>query len=113
LSEIMRLGTCLGARAETLMGLAGLGDMILTCTDDQSRNRRFGLALGRGRSVAQAQAEVGQTVEGLRAAKAIHQKAVSLELDLPIIHEVYQVLYEDKNPHDAVRDLEKRPQGHE
>lgn len=113
LSEIMRLGTCLGAQAETLMGLAGLGDMILTCTDNQSRNRRFGIALGQGRSVAQAQADVGQTVEGLRAAKAIHQKAMALKLDLPIISEVYRVLYQDKDPRDAVRDLEKRPQGYE
>ena len=113
LSEIMRLGASLGAQTETLMGLAGLGDMILTCTDNQSRNRRFGLALGKGRSVAQAEADVGQTVEGLRAAKAIYQKAVALELDLPILEEVYLVLYQDKDPHDAVRDLEKRPQGHE
>ena len=95
------------------MGLAGLGDIILTCTDDQSRNRRFGLALGQGKTVAQAEIEVGQTVEGLRAASAIHSKAKQLGLDLPIIQEVYSVLYENKDPHDAVRDLEKRPQGHE
>ena len=113
LSEIMRLGTCLGAQQETLMGLAGLGDMILTCTDNQSRNRRFGLALGQGKSLAQAEIDVGQTVEGVRAAKAIHNKALQLELDLPIIREVYRVLYEGKNPRDAVRDLEKRPQGRE
>lgn len=113
LSEIMRLGTQLGAHQETMMGLAGLGDIILTCTDDQSRNRRFGLALGQGKTIAQAEIEVGQTVEGLRAASAIHNKAKQLGLDLPIIQEVYSVLYENKDPHDAVRDLEKRPQGHE
>ena len=113
LSEIMRLGTSLGAHQETMMGLAGLGDIILTCTDDQSRNRRFGLALGKGKAVSQAEIEVGQTVEGLRAAKAIYNKAQQLGLDLPIIQEVYRVLYEGKNPHDAVRDLENRPQGHE
>ncbi len=113
LSEIMRLGTSLGAHQETMMGLAGLGDIILTCTDDQSRNRRFGLALGKGKAVSQAEIEVGQTVEGLRAAKAIYDKAQQLGLDLPIIQEVYRVLYEGKDPHDAVRDLENRPQGHE
>jgi len=113
LAEIMRLAIALGARQETLMGLAGLGDIILTCTDDQSRNRRFGLALGRGKSVAQAEIEVGQTVEGLRAAKAVHDKAKSLALELPISEQVYQVLYDGKSPVDAVRDLESRPQGRE
>ena len=113
LSEIMHLGTRLGAQRETLMGLAGLGDIILTCTDDQSRNRRFGLAIGKGKSVSQAEIEVGQTVEGLRAARAIYHKSKQLGLDLPIIDEVYHVLYDGKNPDDAVRDLESRPQGHE
>jgi glycerol-3-phosphate dehydrogenase (NAD(P)+) len=113
LSEIMHLGTALGAKRETLMGLAGLGDLILTCTDDQSRNRRFGLAIGKGKNVTQAEIEVGQTVEGLRAAKAIYHKSKQLGLDLPIIDEVYHVLYDGKNPDDAVRDLESRPQGHE
>ena len=95
------------------MGLAGLGDIILTCTDNQSRNRRFGLAIGQGKSVTEAEIEVEQTVEGLRAAKAIYNKALQLGLDLPIIEEVYRVLYDGKDPHDAVRDLEKRPQGPE
>ncbi len=113
LSEIMHLGTTMGAKRETLMGLAGLGDIILTCTDDQSRNRRFGLAIGKGKSIAQAEIEVGQTVEGLRAARAIYHKSKQLGLDLPIIDEVYHVLYDGKNPDDAVRDLENRPQGHE
>ena len=113
LAEVMRLSTSLGAQQETMMGLAGLGDFILTCTDNQSRNRRFGLAIGQGKTVEQAEIEVEQTVEGLRAARAIHDKAMQLELDLPIIEEVYRVLYEGKNPQDAVRDLEKRPQGHE
>jgi len=113
LSEIMRLGKQLGAHQQTMMGLAGLGDIILTCTDNQSRNRRFGLALGQGKTIAQAEIEVGQTVEGLRAANAIHIKAKQLGLDLPIIQEVYRLLYEGKDPHDAVRDLENRPQGHE
>ena len=113
LAEIMRLSTHLGARQETMMGLAGLGDIILTCTDNQSRNRRFGIAIGQGKTVAQAEIEVGQTVEGLRAARAIYNKARQLEIEVPIINEVYRVLYENKNPQDAVRDLEQRPQGQE
>lgn len=113
LAEIMRLGTHLGAHAETLMGLAGLGDLILTCTDNQSRNRRFGLAIGQGKSVAAAEIEVGQTVEGLRASGAIYRKTQALGLELPILEEVYHVLYDGKHPRDAVRDLESRPQGHE
>ena len=113
LAEIMRLGTHLGADQETMMGLAGLGDLILTCTDNQSRNRRFGLAIGQGKTIAAAEVEVGQTVEGLRAAKAIYNKARELGLNLPIIEEVYRLLYEGKKPHEAVRDLESRPQGRE
>ena len=113
LSEIMRLGNEMGAQQETMMGLAGLGDIILTCTDNQSRNRRFGLYIGQGKSVEQAEIEVGQTVEGLRAARAIHNKAQELGLDLPINEEVYLVLYDGKAPNDAVRDLESRPQGAE
>jgi glycerol-3-phosphate dehydrogenase (NAD(P)+) len=113
LSEIMRLSTRIGAQQETMMGLAGLGDIILTCTDNQSRNRRFGLAIGKGKTVPQAEIEVEQTVEGLRAAKALYNKARHLLLVLPIINVVYRFLYEHKNPRDAVRDLEKRPQGQE
>jgi len=110
LSEIMRLGKILGAREETLMGLAGLGDLILTCTDDQSRNRQFGLAIGRGMSVEEAELAVGQTVEGLRAARAVYQMSRNLELELPIMEQVYRVLYEGISPLDAVKSLENRPQ---
>jgi len=110
LSEIMRLGTQMGSRQETLMGLAGLGDLILTCTDDQSRNRRFGLAIGRGKAVGQAEIEVGNTVEGLRAAKAVFRLAHEYNIELPIMEQVYRVLYEQKNPQDAVNDLQNRPQ---
>ena len=109
-SEVIRLGQSLGARQETLMGLAGLGDLILTCTDDQSRNRRFGLAIGQGKTIQEAEIEVGQTVEGLRAARAIYTMSTELGLDLPIMTQVYQVLYEGKKPLDAVNSLENRPQ---
>jgi len=110
LAEVIRLGQALGARQETLMGLAGLGDLILTCTDDQSRNRRFGLAIGQGKTVEQAVVEVKQTVEGLRAAKAIYLMAQAMSIELPIMEQTYHVLYDNKNPHDAVQALEDRPQ---
>jgi glycerol-3-phosphate dehydrogenase (NAD(P)+) len=110
LSEVMRLGLRLGARQETLMGLAGLGDLILTCTDDQSRNRRFGLAIGKGRTVEQAMIDVGQTVEGYRAARAIYLLSQEMGLELPIMEQVYRVLYENIRPIDAVQLLENRPQ---
>jgi glycerol-3-phosphate dehydrogenase (NAD(P)+) len=110
LSEIMRLGKVLGAREETLMGLAGLGDLILTCTDDQSRNRRFGLAIGEGMSLHQAEMAVGQTVEGLRAARAVYYMSRDLDLELPIMEQVYRVLYESIKPLEAVQLLENRPQ---
>jgi glycerol-3-phosphate dehydrogenase (NAD(P)+) len=110
LAEVMRLGKELGARQETLMGLSGLGDLILTCTDDQSRNRRFGLAIGQGKTVEKAVVEVGQTVEGLRATKAIYLMAQAMSIELPIMEQTYHVLYNSKNPHDAVKALEDRPQ---
>jgi glycerol-3-phosphate dehydrogenase (NAD(P)+) len=110
LVEVMRLGKRLGAREETLMGLAGLGDLILTCTDDQSRNRRFGLSIGKGVPVEEAEIAVGQTVEGLRAAQAIYQMSRKLGLELPIMEQVYHVLYDGVTPLDAVKLLENRPQ---
>ena len=110
LAEVMRLGKSLGAQEETLMGLAGLGDLILTCTDDQSRNRRFGLAIGDGMSIEAAESAVGQTVEGLRAARAVYQMAEKLGLELPIMEQVYRVLYENLSPLEAVKLLENRPQ---
>jgi len=93
LAELMRLGVALGATRETLMGLAGLGDLVLTCTDDQSRNRRFGRALAAGKPVDQAIAEIGQVVEGYYAAKAVHFVAEKHGVDMPICNYVYDVLH--------------------
>ncbi|MGZ8955164.1 MAG: NAD(P)H-dependent glycerol-3-phosphate dehydrogenase, partial [Methylovulum sp.] len=84
LNEIIRLGIKLGGKQETFMGLAGLGDLILTCTDNQSRNRRFGLALGQGKDSAQAMAEIGQEIEGIAAAKETYLLAKKYALDMPI-----------------------------
>lgn len=93
LAELMRLGVALGAKRETLMGLAGLGDLVLTCTDDQSRNRRFGRAIAAGKPVDQAIAEIGQVVEGYHAAKAVHFVAEKHDVDMPICNYVYDVLH--------------------
>lgn len=110
LAEIMRLGTAMGGRVETLMGLAGLGDLALTCTDDQSRNRRMGLALARGLSIEQARAEIGQEVEGVKTAREVRLKARTLGVDMPITEQTYRVLYEGLPPRDAVQALLGRRQ---
>ncbi len=110
LVEITRLGLALGGKAETFMGLAGLGDLALTCTDDQSRNRRMGLALARGLSVAQARAQLGQEVEGVQTAAEVHQLAARLGIDMPISEQTYRVLYEGVQPEEAARALlDRRP----
>ncbi len=105
LAEITRLGTALGGRADTFMGLAGLGDLVLTCTDDQSRNRRMGLALARGMEIDQARREIGQEVEGLAAARDFHHKARELGVEMPITEAVHRVLHEGLSPEAAVRAL--------
>lgn len=94
LAEMMHLAVALGAKAETMMGLAGLGDLVLTCTDDQSRNRRLGRAIAAGKPVDQAVAEIGQAVEGYHAARAVHTVAQRLGVEMPICEHVYRVLYE-------------------
>lgn len=110
LTEIMRLGKKLGGRTETFMGLAGLGDLALTCTDDQSRNRRMGLALARGLSIEQARAEIGQEVEGVQTAREVRFKARQLGIDMPITEQVYRVLYKGLTPAAAVQSLLERRQ---
>ena len=100
-----RLGLALGARRETFMGLAALGDLVLTCTDDQSRNRRFGLAIASGKSAAEAQALIGQVVEGVHAARAVRAVATRVGVEMPIAEEVYGVLHEGRDVRAAVRSL--------
>ena len=94
LTEMMRLGVKLGAARDTFMGLAGLGDLVLTCTDDQSRNRRFGMALGAGRSPQEAEAAIDQVVEGIPAARAVRAVAGRLGVEMPICEEIYRVVHE-------------------
>lgn len=105
LAEMMRLGDSMGAQRETLMGLSGMGDLVLTCTDDQSRNRRMGLALGRGKSVESTMREIGQAVEGVGTAKVVYQVAKSHGVEMPICHQVFRVLYESHPAEKAVTEL--------
>jgi len=108
LAEMMRLGVTLGGKRETFMGLAGLGDMVLTCTDNQSRNRRAGLAIGRGDAPDQAVAALGQAVEGVKSAPEILRLAREHSVDMPITEQVVAVLKEDRSPQAAVEALLSR-----
>jgi glycerol-3-phosphate dehydrogenase (NAD(P)+) len=113
LAEIMRLGEAMGARRETFMGLAGIGDLTLTCTDDQSRNRRMGKALAKGLSVAQAEASIGQAVEGIKTAYAAAELAKSQGIELPITEQVVAILQNQCTPTEAVQALLSRQPGKE
>ncbi|AIJ32368.1 NAD(P)H-dependent glycerol-3-phosphate dehydrogenase [Actinobacillus suis] len=105
LAEISRLGASLGANANTFMGMAGLGDLVLTCTDNQSRNRRFGLMLGQGKSAEDAMAEIGQVVEGFYNTKEAYLLAQTQGVEMPIVEQIYQMLFCGKNAHDVVATL--------
>ena len=105
LAEIMRLGDKAGAQRETLMGLSGLGDLVLTCTDDQSRNRRLGLALGAGKDFDAAVEEIGQVVEGAKSARVALRKADEFDIEMPICQQVHRILYEGHAPKRAVAEL--------
>jgi glycerol-3-phosphate dehydrogenase (NAD(P)+) len=109
LTEMVRLGVALGASRDTFMGLAGLGDLVLSCTDDQSRNRRFGLLLAQGHNVEDARAVIGQVVEGVHAARAVRAVAQRENVEMPLCDGVYRVLYEDLPADEVVRALMRRP----
>ncbi len=108
LAEIMRLGQALGGRVDTFMGLTGLGDLALTCTDDQSRNRRFGLALSQGKSPEQAMAEIGQAVEGVHTTRVVCALAERHAVDMPISRQVQNVIDGRITPKQAVHELLSR-----
>ncbi|HAG38412.1 MULTISPECIES: NAD(P)H-dependent glycerol-3-phosphate dehydrogenase [unclassified Pseudoalteromonas] len=110
LAELTRLGCALGAKQETFMGMAGLGDLILTCTDNQSRNRRFGLALGKGEGVDAAIESIGQVVEGFRNTKEVYLLAQRAGVEMPITEQIYKVLYENKDMKEAAMALLGREQ---
>lgn len=105
LAELCRLGMKLGAQLPTLMGLSGVGDVVLTCTDNQSRNRRFGLALGEGRSIEEAEKSIGQVVEGKMNVKQVLDVANQHQVEMPICQQVYDVIYASLTPQQAVNNL--------
>ena len=110
LAELMRMAESLQIRRDTLMGLAGVGDLILTCTDNQSRNRRFGLALADGLSINEALRSVGQAVEGIAAIRAAHQLSAKLNIEMPIVEQLFEVIENGKAPTLAVQTLLSRKQ---
>lgn len=109
LAEMTRLGLCLNARPETFMGLAGVGDLVLTCTDDQSRNRRFGLQLGQGVDLQTAEKNIGQVVEGKHNAAQVCSIAKSYNIEMPICEAVNALLNGKCSAKDAVHLLMNRP----
>jgi glycerol-3-phosphate dehydrogenase (NAD(P)+) len=110
LAEMMRLGGAMGARPETLMGLAGMGDLVLTCTGEESRNRRLGLCLGQGQTVTDALAAIGQVVEGVAAALEVRRLAKQYGVKMPISKQVHGILHLGWNPEEGVRRLLAREQ---
>ena len=108
LTEMQRLGLALGGQTETFTGLAGLGDLVLTCAGDLSRNRRLGIALAKGQTLQAAQAAIGQVTEGVETARVIHKLAGTHQTDLPIAEQVYKVLFENGSPREAVKNLLSR-----
>lgn len=113
ITEIARLGVAMGASSETFAGLSGIGDLIVTCTSMHSRNHRAGILIGQGRSAQEAVTEIGMTVEGYTATKCAYELAGRINVDMPILNQVYAVLYEAKTPADAIHDLMERPKRHE
>ncbi len=112
LAEVARLGTAMGARAETFAGLSGMGDMIVTCGSMHSRNRRAGMLIGGGKTPQQAVEEVG-TVEGYFAAETAFKLAQRMDVDMPITEQCYRICYENHQPHEALNALMQRPMRHE
>jgi glycerol-3-phosphate dehydrogenase (NAD(P)+) len=108
LAEMTRLGVKMGADARTFSGLAGLGDLVLTCTGDLSRNRSLGLELGKGRSLSAVLGEMRTVAEGLRTTQALWELAKQREVEMPITEKVHEILYEGKAPREAVAELMSR-----
>jgi glycerol-3-phosphate dehydrogenase (NAD(P)+) len=108
LAEITRLGVALGAEPQTFAGLGGLGDLVLTCTGNLSRNRTVGLKLGSGLTLSEALAEMTMVAEGVKTTESCYKLAKELKVDMPILEQVYQVLYQNKRCEDAVLELFQR-----
>ncbi len=108
LAEITRLAVALGGNPHTLAGLAGMGDLVLTCTGDLSRNRSVGMKIGRGMRLREITSSMNMVAEGVKTARSVHDLGEKAGVELPITDQVYRILYEDKDPQDAVRDLMTR-----
>lgn len=113
IAEMLRFGQSLGAKPETLQGLAGVGDIILSCTDNQSRNRRFGLALAQGKTIDQAQAEIGQVIEAVSNAEEVYHIAKDKAVEMPIAEQVYKILTGQVSPQQAAYNLISRKPSNE
>lgn len=113
ITEIARLGTALGAETLTFAGLSGIGDLIVTCTSMHSRNRRAGILIGKGKRVEEALEEIQMVVEGVSTTKSTYELSQKLNVSMPITEELYRVIFEGKNPKDAVSDLMLRSKTHE
>jgi glycerol-3-phosphate dehydrogenase (NAD(P)+) len=105
LNEITRMGIKMGADPMTFLGLAGLGDLVLTCCGDLSRNRTVGIKLGQGKKLKNILEEMNEVAEGVKTTKSAYQLSKRLSVEMPITEEVYRMLYEDKEPGDVVRSL--------
>jgi glycerol-3-phosphate dehydrogenase (NAD(P)+) len=113
ITEITRLGLALGCQPLTFAGLSGMGDLVLTCTGEYSRNRQCGLAIGSGEKLQQFLERTGYTVEGIRTTQAAREIASALKMELPITEQVYEILFNGKSPRDGVRSLMTRDRKHE
>ena len=108
LAEMVRLVVALGGRAETAYGLSRMGDLVLTCTGGLSRNRRLGVKLGEGLSLSEATANTRMVAEGVKTTKSVYDIAGNIGIEMPITEQVYQILYNDKDPRRAIKDLMER-----
>ena len=108
LAEITRLGVQMGSNPHTFAGLAGMGDLVLTCTGDLSRNRTVGFQVGKGKSIHEITARMKMVAEGIKTAKSAHQLARKMNVVMPIVDQVYEILYQDKDPQQAVKELMTR-----
>ena len=108
LAEITRLGVKMGSNPHTFAGLAGMGDLVLTCTGDLSRNRTVGLQVGKGKSIEEIKSGMKMVAEGVKTSKSAYQLARKWNVTMPIVDQVYEILYESKDPHEAVKELMTR-----
>lgn len=113
MKEITRIGMALGGRVETFYGLTGMGDLVVTCTSRHSRNRKFGLLIGQGKSINEALEEVGMVVEGVKACRAFYQLKERVNISMPITDGIYKSLFEGRNPRSVVDELMNRDKKNE